>query len=457
MARDWQARLDRLTTTGDVPGAVLGVVSGGATQVYAAGVLNRRTGVAVTPDSVFQIGSITKVWTATQVMLLADQGRVDLDVPVSTLLPGLMLADTDQPITVRHLLTHTAGIEGDVFDDVGSDDDCLGRYAAAMADHGMVHAPGETWSYCNSGYVLLGRLIEVVTGMSWHRALREQIVEPLGMTSVCTSADEAILHGAAVGHLAPPGQDVLAPTRQWGLPRALSPAGLITCGMGDLLSFARLHLDHGRTADGPPLLDAGTVAEMQQPHAVCMEDRLASHWGLGWMLNTWSGRQVIGHGGNTIGQAALLYLVPDDGVAVALQANAGGRGGVMLDLVREVLAEEAGVTIPPQLEPGQTPAPQDLQACVGVYERHSVRTEVWEVDGQLHARSTMTGPVADALGVTEPMSFDLHPVRPDVFVARVPLYGSEWVPVRFHGGAGQHRFLHLGGRASRRVTTSTGT
>ena len=97
--------------------------------------LNKDTGVEATTDSVFQIGSITKVWTATVAMQLVDEGLLDLDAPVADVLPELRLADPDvaKRVTMRHLLTHTSGIDGDVFTDTGRGDDCLEKYVAQLA------------------------------------------------------------------------------------------------------------------------------------------------------------------------------------------------------------------------------------------------------------------------------------------------------------------------------------
>ena len=124
----------------------------------AYGVLNKDTGVEATTDSVFQIGSISKVWTATVVMQLVDEGLLDLDAPISEVLPELRLADPDvtKQVTMRHLLTHTSGIDGDVFTDTGRGDDCIEKYVAQLDEVAQNHPLGATWSYCNSGFVADG-------------------------------------------------------------------------------------------------------------------------------------------------------------------------------------------------------------------------------------------------------------------------------------------------------------
>ncbi len=146
----------------------------------ATGVLHAGTGVPTTVDAVFQIGSITKVWTATVIMRLVDEGKLSLDTPVVEVIPDLTLPtpEVTKGVTIRHLLTHTSGIDGDVFTDTGRGDDCLEKYVALLADAAQNHPLGATWSYCNSGYSVLGRVIEKLTGKTWDAALKEMLFEP---------------------------------------------------------------------------------------------------------------------------------------------------------------------------------------------------------------------------------------------------------------------------------------
>ena len=132
----------------------------------AAGVLSRATGVEATADSVFQVGSITKVWTTTLVMQLVDEGKLDLDEPVRRYLPEFVIADEDAAaaITVRQLMCHTAGFEGDLFTDTGKGDDCVEKYVATLAEVTQLFPPGEMFSYNNAGFCVLGRIVEVLRG-----------------------------------------------------------------------------------------------------------------------------------------------------------------------------------------------------------------------------------------------------------------------------------------------------
>src|SRR3954451_16110515 len=264
-AAHWQDRLTTLAEKRGVVGATFAIGLGDETITAATGVLNLRSQAAATPESVFQIGSITKVWTAVLVMQLVDEGLLDLDKPVVTYLPEFRVADEEVTgtVTTRHLLTHTSGIDGDLFLDTGRGDDCLEKYVAAMADLKQNHPLGDTMSYCNSGFSVLGRMIEVLRGATWDAVLRERLFVPLGLTSAGTLPEEALLYGAATGHIPPPGSDETIVTPQWGIFRSCGPAGLIHMTAADLLTFARLHLAGGVTADGTRILSEQSVAAMQ--------------------------------------------------------------------------------------------------------------------------------------------------------------------------------------------------
>ena len=130
----WTARLGELAAARSLPGAALGIWHDGEETLSSYGVLSTATGVTATPDSLFQIGSITKVWTATMIMQLVEEGRLTLDATVAEVLPGSPSSaprTASAEVTVRHLLTHTSGIDGDIFTDTGRGDDCVERYVDA--------------------------------------------------------------------------------------------------------------------------------------------------------------------------------------------------------------------------------------------------------------------------------------------------------------------------------------
>ncbi|MBM6404541.1 serine hydrolase [Phycicoccus sp. CSK15P-2] len=454
----WERRLAALARRHGVPGAALGVLrltpDGDDEVVVAAhGELSTATGHPVVDESVFQIGSVSKVWTATVVMQLVDEGLVTLDTPVADVVPGFRLADPEvtRTVTVRHLLDHTSGIDGDVFTDTGRGDDCLERYVELLAEQNQNHPLGATWSYCNAGYSLLGRVVECLTGTTWDAAMRERLFTPLGMAHTLTLPEEALLHSAAVGHVTQDGTTTTAPV--WQLPRSLGPAGLVVSDAAGVLAFARLHLTGGLAPDGGRLLSEESAAAMVA-HQADLPDTLSlgDSWGLGWIRFGWDGQRLYGHDGNTIGQTAFLRVVPDAGVAVTLLTNSDHGRDLYEDLFRELLAEVAGVSMPARLSPPDVPGTDAAAAVapyVGRYERAGVHIDVEHgPDGPL-MRTTVVGPIAEM--VPDPVEeHALVPFADGVFLTR-PHGAGTWFPVTFYSLPTGEEYLHFGVRATPRV------
>jgi hypothetical protein len=314
-----------------------------------------------------------------------------------------------------------------------------------------VFAPGAAYSYSNSGFVVLGRIIEVLDGQSWDESLRERLVGPLGITRTVTLPEDAILHRAAVGH-----RRGGNPVDVWNLPRGVGPAGLITAAAGDLLTFARLHLDGGVTAEGKRLVSEASVAAMQTAAALIPEfSAPGSAVGLGWRLSRWGNRTIIGHDGDTIGQSAYLRIDPEAGVAACLLTNATESQTLYRELFNEVFGSLTGTTMPAPPRPaasgsraGEAP---DLQRHAGRYERVSRQFDVSVRDGQLRMTLTMTGNLA-ALTASEPEDLLLHPADSSGtrFVLRSRDDGP-WVPLSFGQLGDGAPYLYLGGRVTPRT------
>jgi hypothetical protein len=306
-------------------------------------------------------------------------------------------------------------------------------------------------SYCNSGYALLGRLIEVLRGKTWDAVLREKLFAPLGLTSAGTLPEEALLYGAATGHITPPGADEAVVTPQWGIYRSAGPAGLIHMTPTDLLAFARLHLDGGVAKDGTRLLSEESVNAMQQPE-VDIPDRwtLADQWGLGWFLMDWDGHKVYGHDGATLGQGGFLRVLPEAGLSVSLLANGGHMRELFMDLFSEVFSELGGVQMPEWPTPSDEPGELDASAYVGRYAREGVEMTVEADAPNLKVTVRPTGALAETMGDREPTVMTLRRFEGDAFVAREKA-DDPWTPAVFFSLDDGSRYLHFGARATPRV------
>ncbi|MFJ8469850.1 serine hydrolase domain-containing protein [Streptomyces swartbergensis] len=412
----WQARLDELRARHHVPAASLAILVGGGVHELASGVLHRKTGVEATTDSVFQMGSIAKVYTATLIMQLADSGQLDLDAPVVDVLPEFSVADPGltRAITTRQLLSHTSGLTCDFTYDSGRGDDCLAKYVEAAKGVALDCPPGEALSYSSIGYNVLGRIIEVLTGKVWDEALNDLLLTPLGLDHTMTLPEEALRFRAAMGHLGEPGQDP-DPAPSWDLmPRSAGPYGRVIATAGDLARLARMHLAGGVAQDGTRILSEETVALMQR-RVVDSPDKWsvsADGWGLGWTLYDWNGIQGYGHDGASIGQYGYLRVVPSAGLAIALLTNGGGARELYAELYRELLAELAGVTMPDTFAPPAEPPVVDFAPLVGTYRREGVIITVTERDGA----GRMVYEFVDGMkDFSEPLEIELVPVTERVF------------------------------------------
>lgn len=312
-----------------VPGATFGVHIGGATYSGGSGVTSSEHPLPVTDETLFQIGSITKTVTATLMLRLAEQGLLELDARVRTYLPQFRVRDDSvaESVTVRHLLTHMAGWTGDVFTDTGNNDDAMAEYVAQMEAFKQLAPLNHTFSYNNAAFAVAGRIIEVLTGMSYEDAVKEMIFEPLGMQRSYFFPHEVMLHRFAVGHQTGAAQSkVLSP---WAIPRAMNAGGGVSCHIQDLLRYGAYHL-----GEGPPLLKRESFAEMHRPRV--RSAPAIGHCGLAWMISDYDGKTAHWHTGGTNGQGAVLVVMPQLGLALGSMAN-GDKGHELNDRFRKAV------------------------------------------------------------------------------------------------------------------------
>jgi CubicO group peptidase (beta-lactamase class C family) len=445
-----EAKLSELIAKHNVPGAQLAVLDGDEIVESAAGVLSLRTGCPTTTDALFLPGSIGKLYTATLVLMLVQNGRLDLDTPIRAYLPEFRVQDEQaaEVVTPRNLLSHTSGFDGDHFTDTGRGDDALALYAAGCADLPQIAPPGLIWSYSNSGYSILGRIVEVLHDDTFENVLKERIFEPLGLQHTVSFADEAIVHPVSVGH-DPDQEDPtrLAVSSPWALARAFGPMGAaVIASAGDVLRFVQPHVGGGA------LLDAGLVASMQEEQIELVDDLLGRAWGLGWILDRWGEVDVIGHDGNSIGQNAFMRVAPGKRFGFCLQTNVGSA----LQLYREVAdwLFDVGPSSGPELIDEESVS--DPERYTGLYQREGLRLDVRADDSaRLLATVTPLHEVAQSQGWPPMIDLPLQPTnRPDTFMLHVPIADVALPAVFFspEEPGGKPTYVHYGGRAKRRMS-----
>ena len=455
-----QRYADDLVEKHNAPAVSIAIWNNQALTTAAAGILNINTGVEATTDSIFQIGSVTKVMTACLVMQLVDEGRVELDAPVKTYMPDFLVADKQatESITVRQLLNHTNGIAGDFFpNDRDAEGNAIARYLDRINGIPLVHEPGKYYSYSNGAYAVAGRLVEVMTGLPWHRVMRERIFDPLGMTQATADPKEVLRYRAAMGHFADAQQQA-----QWLLsPRCYSTLGLAPAGTtvmmsaADLITFARAQMNGGKTESGEQWLSVNSIGEMQSPSVTPPDsgEMLIAFKGLGWgIFEPRAPEQrlrILSHEGMVAGQNATLRLFPEQSTAFAVLLN-GVKPGVMAAIVNELTEQLVGIDTQP---PPPKPANLDGAALASYSGKFQCLDASYEVAVGEHATGSFVLNVCmlDRFGDSSRMTW--VPLGNDCFAA-YDEQNNRLPNITFIEAIGSiPQYLFVGGRLNQRVTS----
>lgn len=330
-----------------IPGAALGVLAGGREEHAVLGLSSLSSLRPVTPETLFQIGSLTKIYTATAIWCLVDNGQLQPDALVRRYLRGLRLSDEQvaATVTIDNLLHHTAGWYGDETVDTGDDSDALGRYIdTRLPELPQLFGCGEFFSYNNSAFQLLGRLVEVAAGTDYNDALQRLMLGPLGLGSTVLDRAAVLKRAYADGHAAMTinGREaVVLQTPLW-IPRCADPAGGIWSTTRDVLRFARMHLGiEEKGSRRPPLLKPATLRAMREPTVPVPGLELSM--GRSWFVQEADGVRVISHDGDTLGQHTVFVAVPERRFAFVLMLN--GQPGAVTGLAAldEALARFPGL------------------------------------------------------------------------------------------------------------------
>jgi CubicO group peptidase (beta-lactamase class C family) len=295
-----------------IPGAAVAVIVGDRVAwTRGFGIAHAETGAPVTPDTLFQIGSVTKPFTAAAILAAAAEGALRLDLPLSTYVKGLA-ACVGAP-TLTQLLSHTGGLidEPDEFGPQGEEE--LGAYQRTWTSEYCLLPPGRTFSYSNSGFALAGLALQEVDQKPFGDVMKTRVLAPLGMTRTTFRPTEAMTWPLAVGHRKDKNGrfEVVRPlandARLW-------PAGTLYSSANEMARFAMALLNDGKVA-GKQALPAGVAAKMRT--ASVQIPTTGEHYGQGMFLNP----EGAGHGGSMTGYVAQYSIDPDSHVAVVVLTN----------------------------------------------------------------------------------------------------------------------------------------
>jgi CubicO group peptidase (beta-lactamase class C family) len=408
------------------PGAAIAIVRDGrVVYTRAFGVANVETGEETRPEMLFRLGSTTKMFTAATVVLLAEQGKLNLNEPIGKHIQGL--APKLAALTAHQLLSHTSGIldEAPMFG--SQDDDALRREATAWTESRFFAEPGQIYSYSNPGFWLAGLLAEQVGGKPYADQVASTIFAPLGMSRSTFRPTMAMTYPLAQGHDLVNGKpQIIRPsannTASW-------PAGSIFTNVLDLSRWITAFVCDGML-DGQQALPAAVFSTLATPRAAIPGS--SNKYGYGVQVGEWRGLHVVEHGGSRSGYGSVIRMVPSRRFGVVVLAN---RSGVSLTRTATAAIETALKLPPAPGTPARTVMPTsaaERARLVGTYSQGSRQITIAEKGDALILRQGTNESPLEKVGDLE-----------------------------FSGGAGRYvfvadasgavTFMHSGGRSWRKI------
>ena len=306
------SRVEAEISSGGFAGAVLVAKDGQPVFARAYGLADREHDIANTLETRFRMGSMNKMFTAVATLQLVAAGKINLDAPLGTYLPDYPNKDVATQVTIAELLDHTGGT-GDIF---GPEFDAhrlelrsLQDYEKLYGSRGPAFTPGSKWDYSNYGFVLLGLVIEKVSGQSYYDYVRAHVYAPAGMTSTGSEPENAAVADRSTGYTLDPNGKLVPNTDT--LPYRGTPAGGGYSTVGDLLKFANA-LQQNRLLDAR-YTEILTVGKVDTPNG--------SRYAYGFEDQRFNGVRCFGHSGGAPGMNGELEVCPANGYVVAVLAN----------------------------------------------------------------------------------------------------------------------------------------
>jgi CubicO group peptidase (beta-lactamase class C family) len=407
-----------------MPGAAIAIIRGDKV-VFAKGfgVTSVEGGPPVTPDTLFRLGSTTKMFTAAALVGLAEDGKLKLDAPIGDYVKDL--PKHFAPLTLHQLLTHTAGVTDETNMFGALDEASMGREIRGWKADFLFTTPGQVYSYSNPGYRIAGLVAEEVGGKSYADVLADRLFRPLGMKRTTFRPTMAMTYPLAQGHeKSSNGAKVIRPASENA---AGWPAGSMFSSVNDLSRWAIAFLNDGKV-DGKEIVSPAIIKKLSTPHVAVPGER---HYGYGLAVADHRGVPVCEHGGSRAGYGSFIRFLPAQKAAVIVLCNTtGGQLTKTLEATTELLAP---LGPRPGRRPGKPLTDDEVKKYAGRFTNNRGRAALVEKDGKLYLRR---GPGQDqAVTLVEPN----HLRMPSSDVLLVP------------GADGTPDYLFMGGRAMKRI------
>lgn len=433
-ARIEQQALADLAET-NTPGGAIAVVRGGRIDFAKGfGVSSVETGEPVTPDMLFRVGSVTKMFTAATLVTLAEQGKLKLDEPIGSYVKGLnqKLAR----VTAHQLLSHTAGIADRVVDYGPQDESAPKSVIPTWGDDYILAEPGGFFSYANPGYAIAGLVAAECGGRPFADLVSELILKPVEMSRTTFRPTAAMTWPLAQGHNAI-GKAKPLVARPFANNTVYWPDGFLFSSVTDLARFAIAIIDGGKV-DGRQVLPASVIAKLVTPYSDTISFYDDAKYGYGLFIRSYRGVRVLEHGGAINGFGCLIRIAPDHRFAVVAVAN-------KTDEAMDRTVDKVFEFYLPATTAAQRKLPQEIaisesemKEIAGLYQGSYRRVELLLKDGRLLYKQGSSEEPVRRIGEHD-------------FVAGPPGQDRQRGFSLLPGANGKIQFLHVSGRALKKV------
>jgi CubicO group peptidase (beta-lactamase class C family) len=369
------------------PGAAVAIVSGNRI-VFARGfgTSNSETGAPVTPDMLFRIGSVTKMFTTTALTLLAEQGKLSLDAPIGRYVSGLSARLAQ--VSAHQLMSHTAGLRDEAPIYGAHDADALARVIRAWNEDHFFTQTGRVFSYSNPGFALAGLLAEEISGRPYARLLDDMLFRPLGMKSTTFEPTLAMTYPLSQGHNLVEEKPVVA--RPFADNAGYWPAGFLFSSANDLARFTIAFMNGGRI-DGQSVLPPSIITKLSTGYAPTHSGPEGASYGYGLLTREFRGLRIVEHGGSIQGFGAHVRMVPEQQFAIITLTNRSGgqlprtmNAAMDLFLPLKALGQEKTAAPAPHFTPGE------ITSLPGRYRQGANMVEILARDGKLFFKQGTT-------------------------------------------------------------------
>ncbi|MBK9154875.1 MAG: serine hydrolase [Chloracidobacterium sp.] len=384
---------EEMKATG-TPGAAVLVVRGDKV-IYAKGfgVTSREGETGVTTDTLFRIGSTTKMFTGAAFLLLADQKKTGLRAPVSTYVSGL--PSRIGRLSAHQLMSQSSGLRDMPTPVMSDDDNALARNITGWTDDAFFTEPDRIYSYSSANFWLTGLIVEKVHGKPYPDAMADLIFKPLGMTRSSVRPREAMTFPIALGHdRQGTNHSVIRPAPNNA---AIYPGGSIYSSVNDISRWL-IALLNGGILDGRRVLPDPVVRDLMKPQFYLPGSDPRAYYSYGLLGYEIQGVSTISHGGVSRGYGATIFFAPDQKIAYVLLTNANGQ---TLPRSRQKANELFLPLKKDTAEAAKTSAPVNLERYAGRYEHAPQAWEVSARDGKLFVRSEGAEHELKAAGTNE--------------------------------------------------------